>query len=243
MTIRILVNGALGKMGQTVVNMVQNEKNFELVGTADKDDNLADKIKKTKAQVVIDFTHPSAGFQNAKTILENGAYPVIGTTGFTQEQVKELQKLAKQKTIGGIIAPNFSIGAVLMMQYSKDAAKHFSNVEIIELHHDAKADSPSGTAIKTAEMIAAVKTKTSAKVEDKATIAGARGAKHQDIHIHAVRLPGIVANQEVIFGGLGETLKICHTTINREAFMPGVKIACQKVMQLNELAYGLEQIL
>jgi 4-hydroxy-tetrahydrodipicolinate reductase len=244
MAIRILVNGALGRMGQEVIKMVETEKEFTLVGSADKNDNLADIIHNTKPQVVIDFTHPSSGFNNTKTIIECNVHPIIGTTGFTQEQIKELQKLAATKKLGGIIAPNFSIGAVLMMKYSQDAAKYFPNIEIIELHHDGKADSPSGTAIKTAEMIAGARTqKPQNKIIDKPTLPGARGAQHQDIHIHAVRLPGIVANQEVIFGGLGETLKICHTTINREAFMPGVHLACQKVQQLDHLAYGLEQIL
>lgn len=243
MTIRILVNGAHGKMGQQCVQMVKAEPEFELVGMADKEDHLAKIIQTTQAQVVIDFTHPSVGFQNAKTIMENNARPVVGTTGFTTEQITELKKISTNTKIGGIVAPNFSIGAVLMMQFSKEAAKYFPNVEIIELHHDAKADSPSGTAIKTAEMIAEVKQKMFSKIEDKAIIPGARGAKFQDIHIHAVRLPGIVANQEVIFGGLGETLKISHNTINREAFMPGVKLACKKVLSLNELVYGLEKIL
>lgn len=243
MTIRIIVNGAQGKMGQEVIKMVAAEKDFELVGKGDKSDDLADLIHKNNAQVVIDFTHPSVGFQNAKIILESGARPIVGTTGFTPEQITALQKIAKTNKIGGIVAPNFSLGGVLMMKYSQDAAKYFPDVEIIELHHDAKADSPSGTAVKTAEMMLAVKKETVAKIVEKANIPGARGAVQKDIHIHAVRLPGFVANQEVIFGGQGETLKICHSTINREAFMPGVKMACHKVMELNELIYGLENIL
>lgn len=243
MTIRILVNGAQGKMGQEVIKMVTAEKDFELVGTTEKDDDLGTIITQSKAQIVIDFTHPSVGFQNTKTILAANARPVIGTTGFTPEQIAELQQIAKDKKIGGIVAPNFSLGGVLMMKYSQDAAKYFPDVEIIELHHDAKADSPSGTAIKTAEMMLAVKKETAAKVVEKTNIPGARGAVQKDIHIHAVRLPGFVASQEVIFGGQGETLKICHSTINREAFMPGVKLACQKIMALHELIYGLENIL
>lgn len=243
MTIRILVNGALGKMGQEVVKMVQSDSAFTLAGGVDKNDNLAEAIKKTNAQVVIDFTHPSVGFQNSKTIIETGAHPIIGTTGFTTEQITELKKLCASKQIGGVVAPNFSIGAVLMMKYARDAAKYFPAVEIIELHHDRKADAPSGTAIKTAEMIAEIKNKTAAKVTEKITVEGARGGVHHDIHIHAIRLPGIVADQQVIFGNDGETLTLAHRTVHREAFMPGVHLACQKVLGLNELVYGLEHLL
>lgn len=241
--IKILVNGAMGKMGHVITHMVEAEKDFQLVGKADRNDDLANCIQQTKPDLVIDFTHPSVGYQNAKIILENKVSPVIGTTGFSAEEITNLKQLAKDKKIGGIIAPNFSIGGVLMMKYAKDAANYLADVEIIELHHDAKADSPSGTAIKTAEMIAEVKNKISRNIKEKETLAGARGAKFADIHIHAVRLPGFVANQEVIFGGPGETLKICHSTINREAFMPGVKLACRKVLQLHELVYGLEHLL
>jgi 4-hydroxy-tetrahydrodipicolinate reductase len=243
MTTRILVNGALGKMGQEVVKMVQNEPNFTLVGSTDQNDNLSETIKKTNAQIVVDFTHPSVGFQNSKTIIEAGAHPIIGTTGFSTEQIAELKKLCATKKLGGIVAPNFSIGAVLMMKYARDAAHYFSAVEIIESHHDGKADAPSGTAIKTAEMIAEVKNKTKPKVGEKITIEGSRGGVHHDIHIHAVRLPGIVADQQVIFGSVGETLTLAHRTVHREAFMPGVRLACQKVLELNELVYGLEHLL
>lgn len=243
MTLKILVNGAKGKMGQQVCKMIDEEKEFELVGQADKDDGLAELIKKTKPQIVVDFTHPSSGFTNAKTIIENDVHPVIGTTGFMKDQIDELKKLSAKKKLGGVIAPNFSIGSILMMRFSKEAAKYFSHVEIIELHHDAKADYPSGTAIKTAQMIAEVKDKVYKKSQEKAVLEGARGAAYEDIHIHSVRLPGIVANQEVIFGGQGETLRLVETTINREAFMPGVKLACQKALELKELVYGLENVL
>lgn len=241
--IQILVNGANGKMGQTVVQMIAQEPTFKLIGKTDKQDDLSEKIRTLQPDLVIDFTHPSVGYENTKIILENGIRPIIGTTGFLPEQISTLKKLALEKKIGGIIAPNFSLGAVLMMKYAEDAAKYFPNVEIIEFHHDAKADSPSGTAIKTAEMMTKVKHKKNNSINEKETIVGARGAAFEDIHIHAVRLPGFVANQDVIFGGLGETLKISHQTISREAFMPGVKLACQKAMQLNELVYGLENIL
>lgn len=243
MLTRILVNGARGKMGQEVVKMVQSQQDFELVDSADKEDDLAKKIQQFKPQIVIDFTHPTVGFQNTKIIIDSNVRPVIGTTGFNTQQIEELKKMCAMKKLGGIIAPNFSIGAVLMMKYAQDAAKYFPQVEIIELHHDKKVDFPSGTAIKTAEMMAAVKQKVSSKIDEKATLAGARGAVHDDIHIHSVRLPGMVADQQVIFGGIGETLTISHHTIHREAFMPGVAFACRKVMALQELVYGLEQVL
>lgn len=243
MTIRILVNGAQGRMGQETVTMIQSQQDFELVDSTDKEDDLAQKIQQFKPQIVIDFTHPAAGFLNTKIIIANNVRPVIGTTGFTPQQIEELQRLSASKKLGGIIAPNFSIGAVLMMKYAQDAAKHFSQVEIIELHHDKKADFPSGTAIKTAEMIAAVKQKMKPGMAEKAVLPGARGAALEDIHIHSVRLPGVVADQQVIFGGVGETLTIAHHTIHREAFMPGVALACRKVMQLEKLVYGLEQVL
>ncbi len=243
MDIRVLVNGAAGKMGQETIKAVLATQGLALVGKTDKDDDLSQQIKATQAQVVVDFTHPSVGFQNAKTILAADARPVIGTTGFSTEQIAELKKIAEQKKLGGVVAPNFSIAAILMMQFACDAAKYFPNVEIIEMHHDAKADSPSGTAIKTAEMIAAVKQKVIPKIQDKAILPHSRGATFEDIHIHAVRLPGIVADQQVIFGGLGETFTLSHRTINREAFMPGVMLACKKVLDLDRLVYGLEEIL
>lgn len=243
MSIRVIVNGALGKMGQQTIKAVTLNPELELVGSAEKNDNLADLINKTKADVVVDFTHPSAGFNNAKIIIANNARPVIGTTGFQIEQINELKDLCQTKKLGGIIAPNFSIGAILMMKFSREAARYYQHAEIIELHHNNKADSPSGTAIKTAELIANVREEANKKIEDKMTIPHARGADYKNIAIHAVRLPGLVANQEVIFGGVGETLKICHTTIDREAFMPGVILACKKVMQLQELIYGLEEII
>jgi 4-hydroxy-tetrahydrodipicolinate reductase len=246
--IRVLVNGARGKMGQeTVKAITQYPQLFQLVGQNHSSDQLVENIKNSQAQVVVDFTNATSGYENTKTIIESGAHPVIGTSGFTQEQVHALQQLSKAKKLGGIIAPNFSIGAVLMMKFAQEAARYFPQVEIIELHHDAKQDSPSGTAIKTAEMMNAVRnaasTPASIKVEEKQIIPGARGANLNGVAIHSVRLPGLVAHQEVIFGGTAETLTIRHDTIHREAFMPGVCLACQKVIELDELVYGLEGIL
>lgn len=243
MIITVLINGANGKMGQQTSKALSESNQFKIVGQTGRNDDLAKEIKTSNANVVVDFTTAAVAYQNAKIIIEAGARPVIGTTGFMSEQIQELSQLCQQKKLGAIIAPNFSIGAVLMMQYSREIAKHFPHVEIIELHHDQKADAPSGTAIKTAEMIAEVRTNVAAKVIEKELIPGARGGKKHNVHIHSIRLPGLVAHQEVIFGGVGETLTLRHDTISREAFMPGVLLACKKVLELDHLVYGLEHIL
>jgi len=220
--IKVLVSGSAGKMGSESVKAVSKDPELELVGQVSKGSELNAAITHSGAQVVIDFTRPESAVSNAKVILEAGARPVIGTTGFTPKDIADLQKLAKAKKLGGLIAPNFSIGAILMMRFSAEAAKYFSKAEIIERHHDQKLDAPSGTAIKTAEMMS---------------------KNLKNVPIHSVRLPGYVADQEVIFGGLGQRLKIVHESINREAFMPGVVLACKKVMTINELVYGLEHLL
>lgn len=243
MSIRIIVNGANGRMGQEAVKTVQQEPGFELVAQIGRNDDLTAAIKKTNAQIVIDFTNAAAVFENTLMIINAGAHPVIGASGLTTQQITELQQICADKKLGGIIAPNFCVGAVLMMKFARDAAKYLPDVEIIEMHHDGKLDSPSGTAMKTAEMIAEVRKNNSVVKQIHETIPGARGATSHNIPIHAVRLPGLVANQEVIFGNQGETLTLRHNTINREAFMPGVRLACKKVLQLDKLIYGLEQVL
>jgi len=241
--IRVLVNGAQGRMGQTTVNAVQAANNLELVASADKQDNLKQLIQDNQIEVVVDFTTASAGINNITAIIDAGARPVIGTSGFVAEQVEKLQQQCAKKKLGGIIAPNFSIGAVLMMQAAQLAARYLPQAEIIEYHHTGKQDSPSGTAIKTAEMIARARQQKIPLQQSHEIIAGSRGAIHEDIAIHAVRLPGFIASQSVIFGGNDETLTIRHDSISRESFMPGVILACEKVMKLDHLVYGLENIL
>ncbi|KAF0135128.1 MAG: dihydrodipicolinate reductase [Candidatus Saganbacteria bacterium] len=223
--IKVIVNGAKGKMGQETVKAVEKESDLKLAAKLDVGDNLAEAIKKHQAQVVIDFTHPESVISNIRTILTSGAHAVIGTTGISKDDLMEIGKLCEKNKVNCLIAPNFAIGAVLMMQYAKDAAKHMRHAEIIEMHHPQKVDRPSGTALKTAEMM-------------KESLG--EGA---DVPIHSVRLPGLVAHQEVIFGGLGQTLTIRHDTINRESFMPGVILAVKKVAHLKGLVYGLENIL
>lgn len=245
MAIRILVNGAQGKMGQMTVKALSNIPEITLVGTTDHNDDLLVEIKKAKADVVVDFTNAESVLHNTQSIIDAGAHPVIGTSGLLKEQVNKLQERCAQLKLGGIIAPNFSLGAVLMMKYSQEIAKYFPNVEIIEMHHDGKLDSPSGTAVRTAEMIAEARI-TQPNLPPKntrETIPGARGANYHDIAIHAVRLPGLVAHQQIIFGGLGETLTIRHDSIDRQCFMPGIVLACKKVLDLEELVYGLENII
>ena len=230
-------------MGQESVKAVSKDPDLDLVAQTDLGDKLPEIIDQTKAQVVVDFTTAAAAMKNADSIIESGARPVIGTSGLLPEQVAELQKLCNKQNLGGIIVPNFAIGAVLMMKYSQDAAKYFPHVEVIELHHDLKADAPSGTAIKTANLLAESRGLAPQTVDEKEIFSGARGANAEDIRIHSVRLPGLVAHQEVIFGGQGQTLTIRHDSIHRDSFMPGVCLACKKVMDLNELVYGLEHLL
>jgi len=243
MSINIIVNGASGRMGQTTAATIEQEAGFNLVAALDHTDDLKTTIENTQADVVIDFTTAAAVYNNAQTIIRANVRPVIGTSGLLPEQISALQQQCQKQQLGGIIVPNFSIGAVLMMQYAENAAKYLPNVEIIELHHDGKADSPSGTALKTADMIAAKRRENPPIKQNRETIPGARGATHHNIPIHAIRLPGLVAHQEVIFGGVGETLKIRHDSIHRECFMPGVVLACKKVMELKELVYGLESVI
>jgi len=245
MTIRVLVNGAHGKMGQQTVKTISDYvTDFTLVGKTGQGDDLAKEIKNNKANVVIDFTNADVVFKNAQTIIDLGVHPVIGTSGLRLDQITQLQKECLKRKLGGIIAPNFSLGAVLMMKQATEIVKYFPNVEIIEMHHSGKIDSPSGTAMRTAELLAHARiNKLSVPTITHETIPGARGALYENIPIHAVRLPGLIASQEIVFGGLGETVCIRHDTIDRQCFMSGVLFACKKVFELDRLVYGLENLL
>ncbi len=244
MAINVLVNGAFGRMGQITVKAIEQQENLRLVGQTGREYDLKKAIRDSGAQVVVDFTHPDSAFENTATIIEAGAHPVIGTSGLQLDQIKKLQAQAAKTNLGGIIAPNFSLGAVLLMKYAKEIAKYIPNVEIIEMHHENKADSPSGTSIRTAEMLNEGNNNINANAHTShETIVGARGANYKNISIHAVRLPGFLAHQQVIFGNPGETLTLRHDSIDRISFMPGVCFACEKVMRLDKLIYGLEEIL
>jgi len=240
---RVIINGALGKMGSLACETIDNHPDFLLAAKLVRGDNLEAAIIDTKAQIVIDLTRADCAYKNALIIINQNVHPVIGTSGLLTDEIKHLEKLALDKKLGGIIAPNFSISAVLMMQFSAQAARYLTEVEIIETHHQQKYDAPSGTAIKTAEMIAAARIGIPDNTSHQELIKGSRGGTHQGIKIHSLRLPGVVARQQVIFGNTGETLSIMHDSIDRVSFMPGVILCCQKVMSLDRLYYGLETIL
>ena len=260
--IRLGVVGANGKMGSQVVNLAINDKDFELVCAIDKfgagkkltdnvivEDNFEESLVKRKPDVVVDFTQPSAIYENIKTYLKLGIKSVIGTTGLSKEQVEEIEKMSNEANVGVIIAPNFSIGAILMMEFASRASKYFNNAEIIEYHHNQKKDAPSGTSIKTAQMM--IKNNDNFKLgncEEIETIKGARGGNYEEdgkgnIQIHAVRMPGFVASQQVILGADGQVLKIHHDTINRQCYMSGVALAVKYLFNNNEFIYGLENII
>lgn len=251
---RVLVNGAMGRMGTETVKAVLNEKDFELVAVVDAaegsaggmkvEQDLVTAIKNAKPDVMVDFTKPAVVMENLRKALTLGVHCVVGTTGFSQEDLEEVDKLAKDNKTSVLIAPNFALGAVVMMKLAVEAAKYFPNVEIIEKHHDKKLDAPSGTAIMTAKKIAEVRKKMQqGHPEEKETMAGCRGADYEGMKIHSLRLPGYVASQEVVFGGQGETLRISTEPINRECYMPGVIMACRKIQEYQGLVYGLENIL
>lgn len=237
--IKVIVNGAAGKMGQHSVAAISQDSELELVAQAGREDDLAQLIHDHRADVVVDFTVADCAFDNALCIIENGARPVIGTSGLSQETVDELAKHCEDKKLGGIVAPNFTIGAVLMMKLAQQVAPYYQYAEIVEMHHQHKVDAPSGTATRTAEMMVAANSNFIHPHMDDIS----RGDDERGVPIHSVRLPGLFTHQSVIFGGEGETLTIKHDCSDRQAAMPGVVLSCKKVMTLDRLVYGLEHIL
>ena len=255
MPIKVVIAGFKGRMGQAAYHMVLKDPELELVGLVDpheSENELAgvpvfhDKegVLLLDADVWIDFTIPKVAYEHTRFALEHGLAPVVGTTGFTTEEITDLIELSREKSLGGLIAPNFAIGAVLLMQFAAQAAKYFPNVEIIELHHDKKKDAPSGTAVKTAELISQVRQpQEQGAPDEEESLPGARGANYQGMHIHSVRLPGLVAHQEVIFGSQGEGLTLRHDSYDRVSFMTGVNLGVKEVVKRHELVYGLEHLL
>ncbi len=248
--IKIAVCGALGKMGQEVVQAVNGCAETELVAkidiaSAEMYHSIEAAHRVEDIDVLVDFTQPKSIFENAKYCLNNGIKIVIGTTGLTDEEIAYLKKLSEEKNTGCLIAPNFSTGAVLMMMFAKQAAKYFDNAEIIELHHNQKKDAPSGTAIKTAAMMAEVKDDFAKNnCPETETIEGARGGNsYSNIHIHSVRMPGYIASQEVIFGSSGQIMTIRHDSMDRKCYMQGVLLAVKHVSEKNDFVYGLDNIL
>ncbi len=263
--IKIGVIGALGKMGKEVVNAVLNDKETELVSAVDVfsqgsdigeivtgkkcnvliETDLEKELKTKNIDIVIDFTQPKTIYEHVKLYITYHVKSVIGTTGLKEEQIKELKDLSEKNNTGCLIAPNFSTGAVLLMMFAKQAAKYFNNAEIIELHHNQKKDAPSGTAVKTAQLMAEVNNNfTLGNCEETELIKGSRGGTaNGNIHIHSVRMPGYIASQEVIFGSSGQIFKIKHDTMDRSCYMAGVLLAVKHLYQNNDFVYGLDNIL
>lgn len=242
--IRVLVNGAAGKMGTTVCAAVEAAEDMDLVGKSDVGSDLAKEIWRGGPKVVVDFTHPSVARANADCILDAGVRGVIGTTGFTDEDIEQLGRKAGARGLGMVIAPNFAIGVVLMMRFAEEAVRHLPAVEIIELHHDQKADAPSGTALATARRVARARgAAPPGEVHGKTAVEGVRGGRCDGIPVHSVRLRGLLAHQEVLLGGPGQVLTLRHDTMDRTAFMPGVLLAIRKVTSLRGLVFGLDGLL
>ena len=274
-TIPVLVSGALGRMGSEVVNSVLNSQDCELFAAIDTNKknngkNISQLLNlkpsdvyvsndlegslcsisqefrnETINPVLVDFTHPDSVFENTRSAIAYGISPIVGTTGLTTSQIDDLSIFAQKAGVGCAIIPNFSVGMVLLQQAAAVAAKFYDNIELIEMHHNQKADSPSGTCIKTAEMIEEYPKKyNEGLVKESESLNGVRGGvRDSGINIHSIRLPGLLAHQVVIMGSPGETYTIRHDTIDRKAYMPGVMQAIRKINNFNSLVYGLEKLI
>jgi 4-hydroxy-tetrahydrodipicolinate reductase len=238
------VLGARGRMGAEVCRAVESAPDMTLVAAVDVGD---DRAALTGAEVVVDFTHPDAVLDNVRHCVEHDIRCVVGTSGFDRDNLATVEGwLADKPELGVLIAPNFALGAVLSMRFAELAAKYYPSVEIIELHHAGKADAPSGTAAHTARLIAAARAAANLGPSPDATVselAGARGATVDDVRVHSVRVAGLVAHQEVLFGGEGETLTIRHDSLDRKSFMPGVLLGVREILTRNGLTVGLENLL
>jgi 4-hydroxy-tetrahydrodipicolinate reductase len=240
----VAVLGGRGRMGRQVCQAVEQAPDLRLVAALDLGDPLTELAD---AQVVVDFTHPDAVMANLEVVLGQGRHAVVGTTGFTAERLDTVRGwLAGKPDLGAVIAPNFGIGAVLSMRFAQLAAPYFASAEVIELHHPDKADAPSGTATRTAELIAESRRAAGLPASPDATstgLAGARGAEVDGVRVHAIRLSGLVAHQEILFGTAGETLTIRHDSLDRSSFMPGVLLAVREVVRRPGLTVGLDPLL
>lgn len=267
--IPVIVNGAAGKMGREVIKAVLQASDMDLVGAVDHNPQIQgqdvgelcgleaaeipvlgdlEAVLASSAQdpgIMVDFTHPKSVYENVRAAIAYGIRPVVGTTGLSNAQLEDLRSFAEKASTGCLVIPNFSIGMVLLQQAAIQASQHFDHVEIIELHHNQKADAPSGTAIQTAQMLSELgKTFNPPAVEEKEHLCGARGSlADEGIRIHSVRLPGLIAHQEVMFGAAGQVYTLRHDTNDRVCYMPGVLLAIRRVMTLQTLIYGLEKIL
>jgi 4-hydroxy-tetrahydrodipicolinate reductase len=269
--IPVVVNGATGKMGRETIRAVAQAPDCNLIGalarnpdtlgqdigdivgcgplevpvTNDMEGMLAFAAQEKQLPVMVDFTHPDRVYENVRSAIAYGVRPVVGTTGLTPPQLQELAEFADKASLGCLVIPNFSIGIVLLQQAAVQASRFYDHVEIMELHHNQKADAPSGTALQTAQILAELgKTFNPPQVEEKENLAGSRGGLGPEgIRIHSVRLPGLIAHQELIFGAPGELYTIRHDTSDRSCYMPGVLLAIRKVLTLKTLIYGLDKIL
>jgi 4-hydroxy-tetrahydrodipicolinate reductase len=241
---RVAVLGSKGKVGMTMVQAVQAAEDLTLSAEVDAGDPLS-LLTDNKTEVVIDFTHPDVVMANLEFLIDSGIHAVVGTTGFTDERLQQVRSwLAARSGVSVLIAPNFAIGAVLSMHFAQQAAPFFESVEVIELHHPQKADAPSGTAGRTAALIAEARKDLPPNPDATSTsLPGARGADVDGIPVHSVRLAGLVAHQEVLFGTLGETLTIRHDSIDRTSFVPGVLLAVRRVAEHPGLTIGIEALL
>lgn len=241
---RVAVLGSKGKVGATMVQAVAAAEDLSLSAEVDAGDPL-NLLTDSNTEVVIDFTHPDVVMANLEFLIDNGIHAVVGTTGFTDERLQQVQSwLAAKPGASVLIAPNFAIGAVLSMHFAKQAAPFFESVEVIELHHPQKADAPSGTAARTAALIAEARKGLPPNPDATSTgLPGARGADVDGVPVHSVRLAGLVAHQEVLFGTLGETLTIRHDSIDRTSFVPGVLLAVRRVAEHPGLTIGIESLL
>lgn len=262
--VRVMVSGANGRMGREVLRALSLDPECEIVAAVDLktsgedigeilgleksgikvEPDLEQCIRSHNPQVMVDFTHPKAVVGNVMIALRNGVIPVVGTTGITEADLAMIRAYCEEKDATCFICPNFSIGAVLMMRFAQEAARYLSHCEIIEMHHDQKLDAPSGTALLTAKMISGERERLKqGHPDEEEKISGARGADYEGFRIHSIRLPGYVAHQEVIFGGVGQILTIRHDSLSRESFMPGVVLACKKIIDRKRLVVGLDQLL
>ena len=241
---RVAVLGSKGKVGATMVQAVQAAEDLTLSAEVDAGDPLS-LLTDNKTEVVIDFTHPDVVMDNLKFLIDNGIHAVVGTTGFTDERLQQVRAwLAAEPDVSVLIAPNFAIGAVLSMHFAKQAAPFYESVEVIELHHPHKADAPSGTAARTAALIAEARKELPPNPDATTTsLPGARGADVDGVPVHSVRLAGLVAHQEVLFGTAGETLTIRHDSMDRTSFVPGVLLAVRRVTEYPGLTVGIESLL
>ncbi len=268
--IPVVVNGALGRMGREIVKAIADADDMNLVGAVDRKpeavgQDIGDiagcgpleipvttdlEATLVMAQnegnaVMVDVTHPAKIYEQVRAAIAYGVRPVVGTTGLTPQQIMELAEFAEKASVGCLIIPNFAIGVILMQQAALRAAEYFDHVEIIEMHHNRKADAPSGTAVQTAQMLQQVKSSFNPlQVEETESMSGARGGTTDEgINIHSVRLPGLVAHQEIMFGAAGQVYTLRHDALDRVCFMPGVLLSIRKVLPLKSLLYGLDKIL